>query len=140
MGAVAAGRLGTAVVFVLMPAIALLAGRMLTPPRAGPARRLGHRAVTAVVAAFVPLFWLIGAVVMAVGLIALRRRDRAFDALIVVVVPLLLLLPWTLDIATHPARLFLEAGLARPGLASVSLAPAPCCCCPRAGPGCRRSG
>ena len=74
------------------------------------------------VAAFVPLFWLITAVVMAVGLIALRRRDRALDALIVVVVPLLLLLPWTLDIAGHPARIFLEAGLARPGLAS-SLAP-----------------
>jgi hypothetical protein len=60
---------------------------------------------------------------VAVGLLALRRRDRALDAIIVVVVPLLLLLPWTLDIATHPARIFLEAGLARPGLASAGLAP-----------------
>ena len=124
MGAVAAGRLGTAVLLVLLPPIAVLVGRIFTAPRrrARPAAWAAGL-LTAVVAAFVPLFWLIGAVVMAVGLIALRRRDRALDALIVVVVPLLLLLPWTLDIATHPARIFLEAGLARPGLASVSLAP-----------------
>ena len=123
MGAVAAGRLGTAVLLVLLPPAAVLVGRIFTAPRRR-ARRAAWIAglLTAVVAAFVPLFWLITAVVMAVGLIALRRRDRALDALIVVVVPLLLLLPWTLDIAGHPARIFLEAGLARPGLAS-SLAP-----------------
>src|SRR5690348_281576 len=124
MGAVAAGRLGTAVLLVLLPPIAVLVGRIFTAPRRK-ARRAAWAAglLTAVVAAFVPLFWLIAAVVMAVGLIALRRRNRALDALIVVVVPLLLLLPWTLDIAGHPARIFLEAGLARPGLASASLAP-----------------
>ena len=124
MGAVAAGRVGTAVLLVLLPLVAVLVGRIFTAPRRR-ARRAAWVAglLTAVVAAFVPLFWLITAVVMAVGLIALRRRNRALDALIVVVVPLLLLLPWTLDIAGHPARIFLEAGLARPGLASASLAP-----------------
>jgi GT2 family glycosyltransferase len=124
MGAVASGRLGTAVLLVLLPPVAVLVGRIFTAPRRR-ARRAAWSAglLTAVVAAFVPLFWLITAVVMAVGLIALRRRGRALDALIVVVVPLLLLLPWTLDIARHPARIFLEAGLARPGLASASLAP-----------------
>jgi GT2 family glycosyltransferase len=124
MGAVAAGRLGTAVLLVLLPPVAVLVGRIFTAPRRR-ARRAAWAAglLTAVVAALVPLFWLIAAVVMAVGLIALRRRDRALDAVIVVVVPLLLLLPWTLDIAAHPARIFLEAGLARPGLASASLAP-----------------
>jgi GT2 family glycosyltransferase len=124
MGAVAAGRVGTAVLLVLLPPVAVLVGRIFTAPRRR-ARRAAWIAglLTAVVAAFVPLFWLITAVVMAVGLIALRRRNRALNALIVVVVPLLLLLPWTLDIAGHPARIFLEAGLARPGLASASLAP-----------------
>ena len=124
MGAVAAGRLGTAVLLVLLPPVAVLVGRIFTAPRRR-ARRAAWAAalLTAVVAAFVPLFWLITAVVMAVGLIALRRRNRVLDALIVVVVPLLLLLPWTLDIAGHPARIFLEAGLARPGLASARLAP-----------------
>ena len=124
MGAVAAGRLGTAVLLVLLPPAGVLVGRIFTAPRRR-ARRAAWAAglLTAVVAAFVPLFWLIAAVVMAVGVIALRRRDRALDAIIVVVIPLLLLLPWTLDIATHPARVLLEAGLARPGLASASLAP-----------------
>ena len=124
MGAVAAGRLGTAVLLVLLPPAAVLVGRIFTAPRRR-ARRAAWAAalLTTVVAAFVPLFWLITAVVMAVGLIALRRRNRVLDALIVVAVPLLLLLPWTLDIAGHPARIFLEAGLARPGLASARLAP-----------------
>jgi GT2 family glycosyltransferase len=124
MGAVASGRLGTAVLLVLLPPVAVLVGRIFTAPRRR-ARRAAWAAalLTAVVAAFVPLFWLITAVVMAVGLIALRRRNRALDAVIVVAVPLLLLLPWTLDIAGHPARIFLEAGLARPGLASAGLAP-----------------
>jgi GT2 family glycosyltransferase len=123
MGAVAAGRLGTAVLLVLLPPVAVLAGRILTAPRRR-ARRAAWAAalLTAVVAAFVPLFWLITAVVMSVGLIALRRRGRAMDVLIVVLVPPLLLLPWALDIAGHPGRIFLEAGLARPGLATPGLA------------------
>src|SRR5262245_12762792 len=58
---------------------------------------------------------------MAVGVVLRYRRYRAVDALIVVAVPPLLLLPWSLDILAHPARLFLEAGLARPGLATAGL-------------------
>ncbi len=123
IGAVAAGRLGTAVLLVLLPPVAVLAGRILTAPRRR-ARRAAWAAalLTAVVAAFVPLFWLITAVVMGLGLIALRRRGRALDVLIVVLIPPLLLLPWALDIAGHPGRIFLEAGLARPGLADPGLA------------------
>ena len=109
---------------MLLPPAAVLVGRIFTAPRRRARRAAWAVALlTTVVAAFVPLFWLITAVVMAVGLIALRRRNRVLDALIVVAVPLLLLLPWTLDIAGHPARIFLEAGLARPGLASARLAP-----------------
>jgi GT2 family glycosyltransferase len=122
MGAVAAGRLGTAVLLVLLPPVAVLVGRVFTAPRRR-ARRAAWAAalLTAVVAAFVPLFWLITAVVLGIGLIAPRRRGRALDALIVLVAPLLLLLPWALDIAAHPGRIFLEAGLARPGLAASGL-------------------
>ena len=124
MGAVAAGRLGTAVLLVFLPPVAVMLGRVFTAPRRR-ARRAAWAAglLTAVMAAFVPLFWLITAVVMGIGVIALRRRSRALDALIVVLVPVLLLLPWTLDIAAHPARIFLEAGLAAPGLAAASLGP-----------------
>jgi len=124
MGAVAAGRLGTAVLLVLLPLAAVLAGRIFTAPQRR-ARRAAWAAslLTAVVAAFVPLFWLIMAAVTGIGAIALRRRARALDALIVIGVPPVLLLPWSLGIAAHPARIFLEAGLARPGLAAAGLAP-----------------
>jgi GT2 family glycosyltransferase len=124
MGAVATGRLGTAVLLVLMPPIAVLAGRVFTAPRRQ-ARRAAWAAalLIAIVTAFVPLFWLITAVVMAVGVALRYRRSRALDALIVLAAPLLLLLPWSFDILTHPGRLFLEAGLARPGLAAAGLPP-----------------
>jgi GT2 family glycosyltransferase len=122
MGAVAAGRLGTAVLLVLLPPIAVLAGRVFTAPRRR-ARRAAWAAglLIAVVTAFVPLFWLIAAVAMAAGVALRYRRSRALDALIVLAVPVLLLLPWSVDVLTHPARLFLEAGLARPGLAAADL-------------------
>ena len=124
MGAVASGRLGTAVLLVLLPPVAVLVGRVFTAPRRR-ARRAAWAAglLTAVVAAFVPLFWLITAVIMGIGVLALRRRSRVLDALIVVLVPVVLLLPWSLGIAAHPARILLEAGLAAPGLAAASLAP-----------------
>ena len=123
IGAVATGRLGTAVLLVLLPPVGVLAGRIL----AGPPRRARRAAwamalLVAVVTAFVPLFWLITVVAMAVGVLSLgRRRDSAVNAAIVAVVPLLLLVPWIFDLAAHPAWLFLEAGVARPGLATPGL-------------------
>jgi GT2 family glycosyltransferase len=124
MGAVAAGRLGTAVLLVLLPPVAVLVGRIFTAPRRqARGAAWGAGLLIAVVTAFVPLFWLIAAVVMAVGLALRYRRSRALDTLIALAVPLLLLLPWSFDILTHPGRLFLEAGLARPGLAAANLPP-----------------
>ncbi len=86
-GAVAAGRIGTAVAFVLLPLIGIMIGRILTgTPRA--ARRAAWAAglLTAVAAAFVPLAWPV-AVIAALGVsgggLALarpadrqQRRDR----------------------------------------------------------------
>src|SRR5262249_2283601 len=97
----------------------------VSPPPGRRARRAawGGGLLCAIVTALVPLFWLIPAVVMAVGVALRYRRSRALDALIVLAVPLLLLLPWSFDILTHPGRLFLEAGLARPGLAAAALPP-----------------
>jgi GT2 family glycosyltransferase len=116
MGAIAAGRIGTAVVFVLIPVIALLAGRMLTlPPRR--ARRAAWAAglTIAVAAAFVPLVWVV-ALVAALALVA-ARPGMWRNLGIVVAVPPLLLLPWTVQVATNPAALLLEVGLQQPGLA-----------------------
>jgi GT2 family glycosyltransferase len=122
MGAIAAGRIGTAVVFILVPAIGVLVGRMLTQP-ARRARRAAWAAglTVALAAAFVPLAWAV-ALVAALALLAARPaiwRNLA----IVAVVPPVLLLPWTLQVAAHPSTLLLEAGLQQPGLADHDLAP-----------------
>ena len=131
-GAVAAGRLGTAILGWLLPLIVLLVLRAV---------RLGSRwtatwlavLLLAAAEAFVPLLWLATAIlaiaVLAVG--AARRgtkslwRGRSATArlLAMVVVPPLLLLPWSWDVATHPTRLWLEAGRPRPGPSTPSCPP-----------------
>jgi GT2 family glycosyltransferase len=123
-GAIAAGRLGTAAVFILVPLIASTAGRMLTRRRRR-ARRAAWATglLIAVAAAFVPLVWVIAVVVAAFAVLAFARTRRAtaINLAIVALVPPVLLAPWTLDAAGHPAVLLLEAGLQRPGLASRNL-------------------
>src|SRR5205814_1736884 len=57
-GAVAAGRIGTVVAFVLLPLIGVLVGRVLTGnPRTASRAAWGAGLLTAVTAAFVPLAW-----------------------------------------------------------------------------------
>jgi GT2 family glycosyltransferase len=116
MGAIAAGRIGTAAAFVLVPVIALLGGRMLTqPPRR--ARRAAWATGLAVTfaAAFVPLVWV---VVMVAALAFVAVRPAMWRNLgIVAVVPPVLLLPWTIQAAANPSGLLLEIGVQQPGLA-----------------------
>jgi GT2 family glycosyltransferase len=126
MGAVAAGRIGTLVAFVLLPLIGIVVGRMLAgPPRR--ARRAAWAAglLIAVAAAFVPLIWPM-AVVAALGLIAAwpwLGRATAINAAIVALVPAVILIPWTFHLLTSPSAFLLEAGVQRPGLASAGLRP-----------------
>ena len=123
-GAVAAGRLGTAVVFILMPLIVSTAGRMLGERRRR-ARRFAWATglLIALAAAFVPLVWVVTVLIAAFAGLAFARARRALaiNLAIVAVVPPILLAPWTLSVAEHPSALLLEAGLQQPGLASRSL-------------------
>jgi GT2 family glycosyltransferase len=126
MGAVATGRIGTAVVFVLLPLIGITIERMLTgPPRAARRAAWATGLLVAVAAAFVPLVWPI-AVVAALGVVVtwpwLGRRV-AVNAAIVAAVPAVALIPWTFHLLTQPSAFFLEAGVPRPGLASSGLRP-----------------
>jgi GT2 family glycosyltransferase len=127
MGAVAAGRFGAAVVFALLPLLGMLAARIFTA-----AGRRARRAAwatglfLAITAAFVPLIWVIAVAAAALAAITLSRgrrggRGTLINLGIVVVTPVLLLLPWTLQVATQPALLFLESGQKVPGLATASL-------------------
>ena len=132
MGAVAAGRIGTVVAFVLLPLIGLAVGRILTGRSAPlPSRFTARRAawaaglLIAVAAAFVPLVWLIAvaAAVAAAAAWPWLGRATVINAAIVAAVPAVLLLPWTFHLLASPSALFLEAGLQRPGLAAPGLGP-----------------
>ncbi|MGP7999447.1 MAG: glycosyltransferase [Streptosporangiaceae bacterium] len=124
MGAVAAGRFGAAVVFALLPLIGMLAARIFTAP-ARRARRAAWATglFLAVAAAFVPLVWLaaVAAAVLAAVTLGRSRRGTIINLGIAVVTPAVLLLPWTLQAATQPGLLFLEAGQKVPGLATAGL-------------------
>ena len=72
-GAISAGRLGSAVVFVLIPVIGMLAGRMFSQPRRIARRAAWATGLTVTVgAAFVPLLW-----PMAVAGAVMRGRRAA---------------------------------------------------------------
>jgi GT2 family glycosyltransferase len=126
MGAVATGRLGTAVAFVLLPLIGIAVGRMLTgPPRRARRAAWATGLLVALAAAFVPLIWPI-AVIGAIGLVAAWSwlgRATAVNAAIAALVPAVVLVPWTFHLFTSGSAFFLEAGIQRPGLASAGLRP-----------------
>ncbi|HXF19843.1 MAG TPA: glycosyltransferase [Streptosporangiaceae bacterium] len=125
MGAVAAGRFGSAVVFTLLPVIAMVAARIFTAPGRR-ARRAAWACglLIAIAAAFVPLTWVaaVAAAILAAVTIGRGRRRTLLNLVIAVAVPPVLLLPWTVQVATRPALLFLEAGNKVPGLATADLA------------------
>ncbi|WP_433464453.1 glycosyltransferase [Spirillospora sp. CA-128828] len=127
-GAIAGGRLGTAVVLVLLPPIAVHAARVYGYPRSeaaaldGPERRKrrGRAAWTvalllAVAMSFVPLTWLIAVLAAAMVWAVLDRpgRQGRRHLAIALGVPPLLTLPWTAGLLLHPTRFLTEAGLNR---------------------------
>jgi GT2 family glycosyltransferase len=126
MGAVAAGRFGSAVVFALIPLIAALAARIFTEgPRRARRAAWATGLVVAIAAAFVPLIWVVAVLGALLAAMAFRRSGRGMllNLAITAVVPPVLLLPWTVQVATQPSLLFLEAGNKVPGLAAAALPP-----------------
>ncbi len=126
MGVVAAGRFGTAFVFVLLPIIMLLAARVLTS--GGRRARRAAWATGLLVglgAMFVPLLWLtvIGACVLAALAWRNTRQGLLVNLAIIGLSAPVLLLPWTITLASHPAGLLLEAGVPPPGTASAGIGP-----------------
>ncbi|HEX4816996.1 MAG TPA: glycosyltransferase family 2 protein [Nonomuraea sp.] len=136
-GAVAAGRLGTAVVFALLPVYASLGTTLLRADRRR-ARRTAWALglLLAMGTAFVPLVYPMVAVLGALAVVTfgrdggLRRRRRAplRDGVVVsmavaLLLPVALLAPWLAGLAADPGRLLLEAGLHDPALVNAALPP-----------------
>ncbi|MEV1169745.1 glycosyltransferase family 2 protein [Nonomuraea sp. NPDC049784] len=121
-GAIAAGRLGTAVVFVLVPVYAWLGTVMLSRDRRRARRAAwGLGLLLAVGTAFVPLVYPLLAVLGVLAAVAFRGVVTSMA--IALVVPVALLFPWLADLVASPGRILLEAGLRDPTLVDAGLAP-----------------
>jgi len=142
-GALAQGRIGTAVLAVLLPPLARAAAiavglgiRRETAARGG---RPGWRSawvaalLLTLTTAFVPLAWVLGLLLALGALTAAFLRGGAFGGgagalrglgprcVVIVGTPLLVLAPWSLGLFTHPGRLLLEAGI--PGAVGPTATP-----------------
>ncbi|MFF8291196.1 glycosyltransferase family 2 protein [Streptomyces sp. NPDC016309] len=115
-GALATGRLGTAVLAVLLPLIAraAVAAHGLRGDARGSWRGTwAYAFLLTFTMAFTPVVWPL-AVVLGVAVLVLRRGDvvaYGLRFLAVAGTPLLLLAPWSLSLLTDPAALFREAGM-----------------------------
>ncbi|WP_405798801.1 glycosyltransferase [Streptomyces sp. NBC_01506] len=120
-GALATGRLGTAVLAILLPLIAraAVAAYGFRAEGSDSSARGSWRATWAYTflltfaMAFTPVVWPM-AVVLGLAVLALRRDDIVAYGLRLLAVtgtPLLVLAPWSLSLLTSPSDLFEEAGL-----------------------------
>ncbi|MEU8622944.1 glycosyltransferase family 2 protein [Streptomyces sp. NPDC048623] len=126
-GALATGRLGTAVLAILLPLIAraAVAAHGLNRPRGERGSWRATWAYTFLLTsamAFTPIVWPL-AVVLGLGVLVLRRDDITAYALrfaAAVGTPILVLAPWSLSLLTSPSAFLREAGLdIRTGSASA---------------------
>ena len=125
-GAIAAGRLGTAVAIVVTPLVAMAAARTLgRPSQHGPFRAAWSTGLLlAVTAAFVPLAWVAAVLLSVVGLATVYRdRGSALRMLAALLVPPVVLMPWTFQVVRDPVLLVTEAGTPGPDLSEPALEP-----------------
>jgi GT2 family glycosyltransferase len=143
-GAVAAGRLGTAVAFAVLPLVLLLIGQALVPTLYAQARaqrltarRAGRRVLgarpawpaalmLAIAAAFEPLVYVLLMPLIALALIVAAARLSWVGvrrAAIVFALPPVLLLPWSAQLLHHPSLAVLGVGQPRLDLQSRRLNP-----------------
>ena len=141
-GSIAAGRLGTAVAFAVLPLVLLLIGQALLPPLAARARaerrssrRAGRRVLgvrpawpaalmLAFGTAFDPMLFVLLAPLLALALlISIVRLSwvGVRRAIVVIALPPALLLPWSARLWHHPTLLVLGVGQPRSGMQSSQL-------------------
>ncbi|MBT2386845.1 glycosyltransferase family 2 protein, partial [Streptomyces sp. ISL-11] len=122
-GALATGRLGTAVLAITLPlmARAAVASAGLRVIGARPTWRASwtYALLLTVTTAFTPVVWPL-AVVLGLGVLAVHFRHGGADRLkvhgprllAVALTPVALLAPWSLGLFSHPGRFLTEAGIA----------------------------
>lgn len=125
-GAIASGRIGTTIAAIVLP-FALRSMVRVTSP-GGTLRRAGGTALlVAVVLAVAPGLWLVLLVGgLAVGLRTLRAgagRAVLLRLAVALLAPLVLLLPWSGYLLSHPTLLLLEPGLVTMSINDPALTP-----------------
>ncbi|MFJ4343436.1 glycosyltransferase family 2 protein [Streptomyces sp. NPDC088915] len=115
-GALAAGRLGTAVLAILLPLIgraAVAAHGFNRPDRGSWRATWAYALLLTLTTAFTPVVWPL-AVLLGLGVLAVRRSDitaYGLRFLAAVGTPLLVLAPWSLTLLTDPSAFLREAGV-----------------------------
>ncbi|MDA8434910.1 MAG: glycosyltransferase [Actinomycetales bacterium] len=115
-GAISGGRIGTAASIVLLPWLVRSCARLVGVGQAPTWRRaFGTALLLAVTASFTPVVWLV-AVPLAVvaGLTVVRDLAGRLRLLVAVLLPVALLVPWSLRLVREPGLLWLEPGLVGP--------------------------
>ncbi|MFZ3497995.1 glycosyltransferase [Streptomyces sp. 5.8] len=114
-GALAGGRLGTAVLAILLPLIARSAVTAFGFGEGEGSWRSAwtHTLLLTLATAFTPVVWPLAAVLGVAALVLRRAHWKTYGPRLLATlgVPLLVLAPWSLSLLTHPARFLREAGL-----------------------------
>ncbi|WP_405492249.1 glycosyltransferase [Streptomyces sp. NBC_00096] len=114
-GALAGGRLGTAVLAILLPLIArsAVAAFGFGGEEGSWRSAWTYTLLLTLAAAFTPVVWPLAAVLGAAALVLRRAQWKTYGPRLLATlgVPLLVLAPWSLTLFTHPARFLHEAGL-----------------------------
>ena len=133
-GAIAGGRLGALVAIVLLPLLVRALVRVVglgVPPLPGPTGRTAWAAglLLAICVASAPFLWFAALLALLAGVVAAYLRNGGFGdmrgpvalaggrALVSLLVPLLVLLPWSFYLLRHPVLLLGDLGLPDPALA-----------------------
>jgi GT2 family glycosyltransferase len=130
-GAIATGRLGTAVAIAVLPLVTTTATETVGHPgRSGSTRSAWTCAFLLTIAtAFAPVTWVLALVFAALSLLTVAWRTRsnivvvAIRMGIVLATPIVVLVPWSLSLLRHPTAFLLDTGLG--GTALTRPAPTP---------------
>ncbi len=111
-GALAQGRIGTAVTAVVLP-FAIRSMFRTGQPGATYRRAAGSALLLAIVLAFTPTVWLIGVIALAVALAVSRQTlySNYRQILTAVAGSFIALMPWSFGLILQPVRFLLEPGL-----------------------------
>jgi GT2 family glycosyltransferase len=130
-GAIATGRLGTAVAVAILPLIATTAADAIGGPgRTGSTRAAWTCAFLLIIGtAFAPVSWVLAAVFSVLALATVAWRTRANVVVVAIRIgvilgtPLVVLAPWSLTLLRHPSAFFAEIGLPGGGLGTPAPSP-----------------